>query len=394
MKRLFKYLGYLLFLPIWWIQYLIPRNNNIWIFGAWYGDRFSDNSRYLYDYVLEKHPEINAIWLTRHSALSDKINKSGGRSYLSNSLAGIYYSLRAKNVFVSSGKIDVNNFFINGSNCIHLWHGNPMKKVGLDDKFSSINSYFQRRVVPILFPFICEFNYDFVVSNGPAFTGIMSSAFNAPIHNILETGCPRNDVFYSTKTDEFNDRIRAKFKDCKLIYYMPTFRGHLATKNLFTLDDFDHQELEAFLEKENMVFVSKGHYVDTILNSHKANANSRLINLSDEDVSEINFMLKDADALVTDYSSAYYDFLLLERPVVFAAFDLAEYLQGSRELYGEYSEGIAGPLVKNWKEFYEALQLLNEKWGYNSLLRDKNRYFNKYHDNQNSRRVYEKISNL
>tara|TARA_R110002167_G_scaffold206691_18_gene410800 strand:- start:6779 stop:7963 length:1185 start_codon:yes stop_codon:yes gene_type:complete len=394
MNKLIKYTGYLLFLPLWWIQYLIPRNKNVWVFGAWYGDRFSDNSRYLFDFVRKNHPEIKAIWVTRDKAIRDKVTQLGGRSYLTNSLRGIYYSLMAKNVMVSSGKRDVNFLCINGANWIHLWHGNPLKKIGLDDKFSNINATFQRRIIPVLFPFVCEFNYDYVVSNGPAFTNEMASAFNMPLARIWETGCPRNDVFYSDKTDAFNDGLRARFKDCKLIYYLPTFRSHHATKSLFTLDDYNLEALESFLEKENMVFVSKGHYVDNQLNSHAPNPDSRLVNLSDENVSEINFMFKDADLLITDYSSAYFDFLLTQKPIVFAAFDLEEYLAASREMYFEYTDIIAGPVAKTWEQLFYALGNVWSDPKYRLLLKEKNAVFNKYHDAHNSRRVFEALSGL
>ncbi len=394
MTVLFNYLSYLLFIPFWWLQLLIPRKRSIWIFGAWNGHRFSDNSKYLYEYVKENHPEITPIWLTRDPAIKVKLNQIGEKAYLIQSLKGIYYSLLAKNVIVSSGKRDVNYLFVNGANWTQLWHGNPMKKIGLDDKFSIVHSFFHRKIVPMLFPFIDNFNFDYVVSNSEAFSAKMASAFNIPLNRILETGCPRNDVFYQTETDKFNDGLRTKFNGCKLIYYLPTFRSHDGAKSLFTLDDYKRNVLEAFLDRENMVFVSKGHYVDNQLDSNTENRDSRLINLSDEKVGDINFMLKDADLLITDYSGAYFDFLLTEKPIVFAAFDLEEYLSGSREMYFDYEDVVAGPIAKNWAELYEALKSIWNDQQYKELVKVKNRIFNKYHDDQNSKRAFGAISKL
>jgi CDP-glycerol glycerophosphotransferase len=391
MERLIKYIGYSLFLPIWWLQLLIPRNGNIWVFGSWYGRRYSDNSKFLYKYVKENHPEIKPIWLTRDVKLRDEIKRTNGICFLTKSFGGIYYSLLAKNVIVSSGKRDVNYLFVNGSNIFQLWHGNPMKQIGLDDKFSSVNSFFQRKIVPLFFPFVCEFNYDYVVSNAPIFTNKMASAFNVPVSRIMETGCPRNDIFFSKKIDSFNENLRTKYKDCKIIYYLPTFRSHNCVKSLFTMQDYSRSKLEDFLTKENMVFVSKGHYVDNQLNSDNGNSEGRLINLSDEKVSDINFMLKDADALITDYSGAYFDFLLTEKPIIFAAFDLEDYISSSREMYFDYNDSVSGPIVITWDELFKALSYIWDKPEYARLVKEKNRFFNKFHDNLNSKRVYEEI---
>lgn len=394
MFRLFKYTGFLLFLPIWWLQLLIPRDRKIWVFGAWYGNRFSDNSKSLYNYVKENHPEITTIWLTRKISLRDLINNEGGKSHLTNSFKGIYYSLLAKRIIVSSGKRDINYLFVNGADLIQLWHGNPMKQIGLDDRFSVVNSFFQRKIVPVLFPFVCEFNYDYVVSNSGAFSEKMASAFNVSISRILETGCPRNDIFFSNVTDAYNDSLRSKFKGAKLIYYLPTFRNQNGTRSLFTLEDYNQGQLEAFLERENIVFVSKGHYVDNRLGKETVNPNSRIINLSDDNVNDINLMLKDADLLITDYSGAYFDFLLTKKPIVFAAFDIEEYKNSSREMYFDYEDSIAGPIVKDWQELMKCLGDIWENNDYYVKRIEKNTIFNKHHDSNNSKRVYEAILNI
>lgn len=386
-----KYMLYLLFLPFWWIQYFIPRTNSVWVFGAWYGAKFSDNSRYLYLYILNNHPEIKAVWLTRNRNVKRKVKKAGGVSHHVHSLLGVWYSLVAKQIIISSGKRDVNYLFINGANKVQLWHGSPLKKIGLDDKFANFNSYFHKKIVPVFFPFIYEFNYDFVASNAKIFSPIMASAFNVSIEQILETGCPRNDIYYSHEISNFNNDLRVKFKDCKLVYYLPTFRNYKGAKSLLNLNDFDNDKIELLLEEENIVFVSKGHYVDNTLNKTKENSKGRIIHLSDDNVDDTSFLLKDADLLITDYSGAYFDFLLTEKPLIFAAFDLEDYKTSSRELYFDYEKAVAGPIVKNWSELLDSLRTIWNDENYSDLVKEKNAEFNKYHDAENSRRVFESI---
>src|ERR1051326_9299727 len=58
--------------------------------------------------------------------------------------------------------------------------------------------------------------------------------------------------------------------------------------------------------------------------------------LSEADAPDINVLLPPTDILITDSSSVFYDFLLLDRPIIFAPFDLTTYLTEDRELYEPY----------------------------------------------------------
>jgi CDP-glycerol glycerophosphotransferase len=58
------------------VQRLIPRKNKVWVFGAWYGQRFSDNSRYLFEYVNKEQSDVEAIWITRDKELKQKIMRN------------------------------------------------------------------------------------------------------------------------------------------------------------------------------------------------------------------------------------------------------------------------------------------------------------------------------
>jgi len=392
MEKISKYLALTFFLPFWYLELLIPRKNTIWIFGAWNGERFSDNSKYLFEYVTTNQPEIRAIWLTKNLEVLKKIRACGGECHLTNSLKGICISLIAKHVFVSSGKKDVNYLFINGAKLVHLWHGNPLKKIGLDDNLSSVNGVFYSKIIRYIFPMSYEFNYDFMVSNSEVFTPLMQSSYSMKRNQILETGCPRNDVFYSQIKDDFNIQLSKRFPDSKIVYYLPTFRNSLTPKNIFTQNDFEQEKVEVFLEKEKIVLVNKGHFVESkkgITNSEKS---SRIIHLKDSDISsDINNMLKDADGLITDYSSAFFDFLLAERPIIFAAFDLEEYMSKSRELYFDYEDAIAGPMAQDWTEILFHLKNIWNNSAYKDLVGKKNLLYNKFHDANNSQRVMDTI---
>ncbi|WP_291967275.1 CDP-glycerol glycerophosphotransferase family protein [Maribacter sp.] len=388
LSNLFKYFTYIIFLPFWYLQLLVSRNKKLWVFGAWYGERFSDNSMYLFKHIHENYPDIRAVWITTNEDIFNSNKTLGFETYMKWSLKGLWFCLKAKLVFVTSRKQDVNEFFINGATIVNLWHGSPLKKIGADDKYSQVNGFFYSKIVKNIFPISYEFNYDFVISNASVFTKKMATSFKVDITQVLETGCPRNDVFYETKMDVFNMDILKRFPNSKLVYYLPTFRNSETPKNIFTQPDFNQNFIEDFLRKENIVLINKGHFVESKKGMIIANKDSRIIHLKDSDTSsDINYMLKDADALITDYSSAFFDFLLTERPIIFAAFDLKEYMSQSRELYFEYENAIAGPMAKNWNEI---LLHLKHIWGddnNNKLIKEKSELYNKYRDANNSERV-------
>ncbi|MBD3808354.1 MAG: CDP-glycerol glycerophosphotransferase family protein, partial [Epsilonproteobacteria bacterium] len=128
MKKVKKIFLYLLNLPLYWISRLVPKDENIWIFGAWFGEKYADNSKYLFEYMSKNHPEIRAIWLTTNKSTLDLIKSKGYESYSTYSLKGYYFSARANFSFVSTAFNDV-NIFIPSKCIINLWHGNPLKKV-------------------------------------------------------------------------------------------------------------------------------------------------------------------------------------------------------------------------------------------------------------------------
>lgn len=394
MSLLFKYLCHSFFLPLWWLQLVIPRNKKIWVFGAWYGLRYCDNSRFLFEYVHKNDPNITAVWITKNKKIKEHLNRLGYKAYMANSFKGIGYSLISKYIIVSCVKKDVNALCINGAITIQVWHGNPMKKIGMDDAYSRVNSFFYSKLVKYIYTMNYEFNYSYIVSNAPCFTKIMSSAFGTPPKRILETGSPRNDAFAVKESHDINTEFRKRFKDCKIIYYLPTFRSKTnKIQNLLDLEEYRENELQDFLEKKNLVFVTKGHFVAKTIKGDFIR-NNRIINLPQNDMIDINLLLKDADILITDYSSVYFDFLLSQRPIIFAAYDLEEYLFESREMYFDYKNIIAGPIVSNWTEVYSAISVSVKETKWNKLLEEKNKVYNKYYDNQNTKRVYKEIVNL
>ena len=72
--------------------------------------------------------------------------------------------------------------------------------------------------------------------------------------------------------------------------------------------------------------------------------------MNNHDLSDINKILYNVDLLITDYSSVFYDYLILDRPILFSSFDLMEYQKIDREFYEDYQSSTPGIKCYDWDE--------------------------------------------
>ena len=114
--------------------------------------------------------------------------------------------------------------------------------------------------------------------------------------------------------------------------------------------------------------------------------------LDDIDITEY---LNNVDMLITDYSSVYFDFLKTGKPIIFAPFDIDDYLRKDRELYYPYSEVTPGPSCKNWDD---VLKWISTFYNNTSLYLNERecigKKFIKYHDFENCNRIFTAIKDI
>ena len=179
------------------------------------------------------------------------------------------------------------------------------------------------------------------------------------------------------------------------ITYLPTFRDNIGDKiDLFSDFNFDIEKWNEILCKNKIVLNIKMHPVnkpkDELIEKYKS-LNS-ISFMEEVDVAEI---LPNTDILITDYSSVFFDFLLTNRPIIFAPFDYEKYITKDRELYYDYDEVTPGPKCKNWEEVLEWIVKFKENPNLFKEEREevKNR-FHKYQDGRNCERVFNEIVKL
>ncbi len=229
-----------------------------------------------------------------------------------------------------------------GTTIIQTWHAcGAFKKVGyslLDRSFGADEALVDRVTI--------HSNYDVCLVASQASAPAYAEAFRQPLDRFRsDLGIPRTDVFFGDdRIARTRAAVRSRYglaEDRRIILYAPTFRGDTIT-NAHATDDLDLAVLRASLADDHVLLVRLHPFVRsaTAIGPDLADF---AIDVSD--YPDINELMLVSDVLVTDYSSAIFEFALLDRPMVFFAPDYETY-ERERGFYFDYRTGVPGPIFE------------------------------------------------
>lgn len=329
------------------------RQNNIWVFGEWFGEKCNDNCMYLANYVANQYPNIKIFWVTKPdtdiSRLSKRISVIAMDSKTSfKVLAQAGVAVVGQNFYDLSS---TGYNYVQGACTVLLWHGVPWKRIGYDATRSM--TWFIRfydNLIDVLQ------SAKFYLTLSDKYSKVLETAYHAHSSSLIKAGYPRNSIFYSPiQINEARQFVLSKLsrltniklsENTKIITYMPTFRNN---GTIYSFHDFRNGGyLNQLLEKYNAIIVQKAHYVNQKLdNSRALKTEARIIDLDDIDAQRL---LCATDLLITDYSSCFFDYLLLDRPVVYFLYDYEYYRDRDRGLYYPKEDVVAGSVAANEEE--------------------------------------------
>lgn len=186
-----------------------------------------------------------------------------------------------------------------------------------------------------------------------------AEAFGCDEKIIRPFGVPRTDVFFDEAFVKQQRTVLQKLfpeiGNRKIILYAPTFRGN----DPETAHNEIRLELEKLSEKLSKEYV-------LLIRLHPFTAEK--FSLSEEEKERFGGFvfnasklvstataLCSADLLIADYSSLVFEYALLERPMLFFAYDLEEY-DRERSFYYEYNRFVPGKIVNNTEEIIRAIE--------------------------------------
>lgn len=365
---------------------LKKRQNDLYVCGAWHGDKFADNSKYFYLYALKNGKK--AVWITKNHEIYNNLKCKNMPVALMGTKESRKLCRLAKYAVISTGKFDVEADCIGGATVINLWHGIPLKKIAYDDHITADSISLHKRIWNKLNNFANKKTYYFSTSD--KISKIYQSCFRTDKDHIIQIGQARNDVFF----DGCLKKIKySNVEYDKLIVYMPTHRNEGKTiVDIYSL--LDLERLNNYCKNNKILFLIKKHYYNR--NDGKTvEGYSNIIDYTDKscDTQELLF---NTDVLITDYSSCYIDYLLLNRPIIFYCYDYNEYLKQDREMYFEYDEVTPGDKAKNFDMLIESIdKAINGNKEYlDDLKRVKNIFYSLENQGIVCHKLLEKIDKL
>jgi len=325
----------------------LPLKNRV-VFESGLGLQYGDAPRYIFEELLKKYPNQEYIWVQ-----NGKIYNLPNNCKVVERLSFQYY------YYLATSKYWVNNqnfpFYITRRKkgvYLQTWHGTPIKKMlfDLESIHGRDNGYVERVEQ-------AKNQWSLLLSQSPYATEKFRSAFRYE-GEILELGYPRNDILINkAKNDEYIRKIKRKLnisKDKKVILYAPTFRDNSKKKgNKFTMElelNFDN-----FLKKipEEYILLLRLHVLVKENIKLDSSQQERIKDVSSfSDIQELYLV---SDMLITDYSSVFFDYATLNRPIIFYAYDLEIYRDELRGFYLDYDKDLPGSIVKTEEELYKEI---------------------------------------
>lgn len=275
---------------------------------------------------------------------------------------------------------------------VQCWHGTPLKRLGCDiEKTDNVlNTLKEVRKKYLLEA--KKLNY--MISPSKFTTEKLTSAFVLKKVNkqncVIEEGYPRNDFLYNY-TNEDIQKIKEKLKinniNKKIILYAPTFRDNQHKSGLgYTYKtEVDFDKLQKELQDEYIILFRAHYFVSNSFDFEKYKG--FIYNVSDLD--DINELYVVSDILITDYSSVFFDFANLKRPIIYYMYDFEKYKDEMRGFYIDINE-LPGEITKVEDELVKAIRK-TKNFIYDQKYKNFNDKFNYLDDGQATKRTVEKI---
>ena len=367
-------------------------DDRLLVFGAYNGKSYACSPKAVYEYMIqnEKYKNYKYVWFFDEPDKYEFLEKNRNTKIVKKGSSEC-------EKFLHQAKYWILNFramdhWIPSKNQIYVqcWHGTPLKRLGYDitnsdnamNSVSEIKSKYKSDAK----------RFDYMVSPCKFVTEKFTSAWNLEKMGkqdaVLEIGYPRND-FLNKFTEENVIIVKEKLglinERRKIILYAPTWRDnqHDAEKGYVYKNPVNFDLLREKLGDEYIILF-RAHYL-VADNFDFKSYDGFIYDVSKYD--DINELYIISDILITDYSSVFFDYAILERPILFYMYDMEEYRDEMRGFYLNINQ-LPGPIVRDEKELINVIREMKT-----CDMRSFNNEYNKMNDGQASLRLVDLILN-
>ncbi len=372
------------------------RDNKMLIFGAYNGKSYACSPKAVYEYMIRdpKYKDYRFVWFFDKPEEYVFLEKNGNTKVVKKDSAECMKYLHEAKYWIFNFRAMDHWMPAKDQIYVQCWHGTPLKRLGYDitNSDNAMNS-----VAEIRSKYRTDAQrFRYMVSPCEFVTEKFGSAWNLKKYGrkdtILEIGYPRND-FLKTYTEQdvevIKSRLRLNNTAKKIILYAPTWRDnqHDAQKGYVYKNPVDFDYLREKLGEEYIILF-RAHYLVADNFDFKA-YEGFIYDVSKYD--DINELYIISDILITDYSSVFFDYAILERPMLFYMYDMEEYRDEMRGFYLNVNS-LPGPILKEEKELAQAIASLESHMsGTKELIRSFNEEYNKMNDGYAAKRLADTI---
>ena len=378
--------------------FLVPRGRR-WVFGS--GAGVGDGALALWRIATAANQ--SAVWLTSSEHERAAATARGIPTIRRSSLRGWWATARAGVIVVTHGQGDVNRYAVAGGFLVQLWHGIPLKRIGLDSPATTEvpavpGAGVLRRLVAFFYRDTAQ-RIRLMPAASDRSRGRLESAFALDDARVVVTGEPRVDVLSAGSPDERRAAASALLENAtgalpagaRTLLYAPTWR-----------DGADDPAVPAAAEWVRIVTILEQQNAVLFVRSHPLGAgayrpplpSARIRMLGSSVLGDVTPALPGIDVLITDYSSMAYDVGLLGMPVLYLAPDADEYAR-TRGFYGQYEDVAGTDAAADWNGLLAQVESLltdeqafAERSARSSTL---SAQMHAHRDGRNARRVYQAI---
>ncbi|MDZ5471925.1 CDP-glycerol glycerophosphotransferase family protein [Bacillus sp. 31A1R] len=231
-------------------------------------------------------------------------------------------------------------------------------------------------------------NYTKAIVSSKSVAKYYAEGFGIDEAKVIATGIPRTDIFFDEK---YKEQVRTELleefpflRGKKVITFAPTFRGNGQQSAYYPMEVLDLEKLYNEL-KDEYVFLFKIH--PFVKNDFNIPYQYSDFFYDFSSYREINNLLFITDVLITDYSSVCFEYALLNKPMLFFAYDVEEYVH-KRDFYFDFISFIPGPLLRSTEGIVQSIKKQDFKM---EKIPPFVEYFFDHRDGESSSRVIDEL---
>lgn len=372
----------------------IPVESNLFLFESYMGRQYACSPKAIYQEMIQdpRFRDCKFVWAFINTEAKREVPELQKAELVTYGSAEYYQYCAKAGCIITNSNLAYRVCKKRGQIFVQCWHGTPLKRLRCDIEAERGNAYNTLKEIHWKND-IDIIRYDFFLSPSAFASEKFSTAFRIKALGLesilLEAGYPRNDFLYRYNQEALQlikMRLGLKGNKKKVILYAPTFRDnqHEAGAGYVyqTVVDFDRMQKE--LGHEYVILFRAHYFVANQFDFEKYKG--FVYDMSQID--DINYLYIISDLLVTDYSSVFFDYANLVRPIIFYMYDLDQYETEIRGFYLSLDD-LPGPIVRNEDELIRAIY--QNDTAEEETFRKFNGRFNYLEDGQASKRTVDKI---